>query len=72
MYNSFCSIITSNLEGSNFSGSLKLFGLWCIFLNKGNTFHPFGIRYPKKHNHKNRIYESNSKKNEKIKYHRSF
>jgi len=47
MHNSSCSIITSNLEGSNFSGSLKLFGLWCIFLNSGNTFHPFGIRYPK-------------------------
>jgi len=47
---SFTTTITSNLEGSNFSGSLKLSGLWCMFLNRGSTFHPFGIRYPKENN----------------------
>lgn len=39
---------TSNLEGSNFSGSGKTSGLWWMFLNSGKTFHPFGIRYPEK------------------------
>ena len=42
----FCTINTSNLEGSNFSGSLKLSGLWWMFLKRGNTFHLFGMRYP--------------------------
>ena len=37
---------TSNLVGSNFWGSLKYSGLWWVFLNKGITFQPLGIRYP--------------------------
>jgi len=41
-----CTVIASNLEGSNFSGSLKLSGLWWMILKSGNTFHPFGMRCP--------------------------
>lgn len=37
---------TSNRDGSNFPGSEKISALWWIFLNSGNTFHPFGIKYP--------------------------
>lgn len=40
------SLFTSNLEGSNFSGSGYMSGLWWMFLKSGKTFHPFGIRYP--------------------------
>lgn len=39
-------IPTSNLEGSNLWGSEKNSGFWWMFLNKGITFQPFGIRYP--------------------------
>lgn len=37
---------TSNLDGSKFWGPEKNSGLWCMFLNNGITFQPFGIRYP--------------------------
>jgi hypothetical protein len=38
--------LTSNREGSNFSGQGKWSGLWWMFRNRGITFQPLGIRYP--------------------------
>lgn len=39
-------MLTSNREGSNFSGEGKWSGLWWMFRNRGSTFQPLGIRYP--------------------------
>jgi hypothetical protein len=48
--------ITLNLEASNICGSLKLPGLWWMFLNSGITFHPLGIRNPAIKSNKKKIH----------------
>lgn len=64
---------TSNLDGSNFSGSGKISGLWWMFLKSGNTFHPFGMRYPKIDRHdttdiRKIVRENKQKKNDKVQF----
>lgn len=67
-------IFTSNLEGSNLSGSGKLSGLWWMFLKSGKTFHPFGIRNPVKFfiNKKDNLLVAVEKENFRQKGHQIF
>lgn len=48
-------MLTSNRDGSNFSGQGKWSGLWWMLRNRGSTFQPLGIRYPAQSRRSNEV-----------------